>query len=226
MSQKSIDFVVDSLTSDLCRSEVKKPEVKMKPRRNIKPLPKIAPVISQANIPNEINQNVNKAVETDKNDDYEVIIKLPNGKQVRMKAVEEVPNTDNKVENNTKEKLKMAINNKASQKNVFQRLQTINPAVTNILPVSTGTLIPVTLVNTAPLVQKIPIASLNTLLKPNQEFKKTVKRKSSGTKDNGRSQNGAVEVDDDCVIVDEKTEVKKKSKEDLDSRVAASRRYR
>lgn len=232
MSQKSLDLVVDNLTSDICRNEVKKPEVKLKQRKILKPLPKIIPPKEPVH-----NDTPTKTVDLEKKEDYEVIIKLPNGKQVRMKAVEELSSPENnKIENNTKEKLKLAISNKVSQKNntVFQRLQSVN-TVPSILPISTGTLIPVTIVNTtAPIVQKIPIAPFNALLKSNQGMKKTIKRKTNTNlinndvnrkpNDAGKSVIGK-ELDDDCVIVDEDDQ-RKRSKEDLDSRVAASRRYR
>ncbi|KAL0809866.1 hypothetical protein ABMA28_011352 [Loxostege sticticalis] len=217
MSQKSLDFVVDCLTSDLCRDEIKKPAPKPKTRKVTKPKSPVA--VEPKNVTKE--------------DDYEVIIKLPNGKQVRMKAVEDLPSPDKgkNIDNNTKEKLKLAINNKVSQKQtVIHRIPSINAPMQTILPISTGTLIPVTIIpsNNTQIVQKVPIAPFNHLLKPNQEFKKTVKRKNDKIPSVGRKvvNNNSV-VDDDVIVIDEDdAQPTKRSREDLNSRVAASRRYR
>ncbi|XP_028158867.1 uncharacterized protein LOC114351755 [Ostrinia furnacalis] len=209
MSQKSLDFVVDCLTSDLCRDEIKKPAPKPKTRKVTKPKSPVTP-------------------KSDTKEDYEVIIKLPNGKQVRMKAVEELNQDKGKnIEDDTKEKLKLAINNKVSQKQpVIQRIPSINTQIPTILPISTGTLIPVTIVtsNNAQILQKVPIAPFNPLQKPNQEFKKTVKRKNDRISSDD-DKNKTVD-DDDVIIIDEDEAQSKRSREDLNSRVAASRRYR
>ncbi|OWR42124.1 atf2 [Danaus plexippus plexippus] len=149
MSQKSLDFVVDSLNTE--------------------------------------EKNMKRAKKDKDTEDYEVIIKLPNGKHVRMKTVEEC-------EQNAKEKLNSVIRNRAK--------------TPNVVPLTAGTLIPVTIVS-PPLahnhIPKIPIVPI-TNVKTNY---KRVKRK-VGDKDEARSDRGP----DD------------KIKQGLESRSAASKRYR
>ncbi|XP_026736372.1 uncharacterized protein LOC113499958 isoform X1 [Trichoplusia ni] len=167
MSQKSLDFIVDSLNSDFEDTAKKK---------------------SKAN-----------------EDDYEVIIKLPNGKQVRMRAVDEVTE-----KTTAKEALKKVLTDKV-EKNNLQRLNNVSGP--SVVPIATsipaGTLIPVTLVPS--VVQKVPI----TPLKVAKVFdKKPVKRK----------------VKSECVSETsasaKETEKKNGLPKNLDSRSAASRRYR
>ncbi|VVD01397.1 unnamed protein product [Leptidea sinapis] len=112
LSQKSLDYVVDSLAAD-CQKNV----LKRKPKEDT------------------INEK-----------DIEVVIKMPNGKSVKMKAVDD---------ENAKEKLKRVISSKSQ-----------NPMpVPNVLPLG-GTLIPVTFV-TPPVITypKVPIAPLPRLAK-------------------------------------------------------------
>ncbi|XP_075988506.1 activating transcription factor-2 [Anticarsia gemmatalis] len=159
MSQKSLDFIVDSLTTDF-------DENKKKNRQN--------------------------------DEDYEVTIRLPNGKQVKMRPVDEVP------EKNAKEVLKKVLTEKSEVKNNLQRLNSVVlPVVSNVVPsvvpLATGTLIPVTIVNS--VVQKVPIA------KETVFDKRPVKRKVARNETAGSSKS-------------------EKTVEDLDSRCAASRRYR
>ncbi|XP_045508376.1 uncharacterized protein LOC123704127 [Colias croceus] len=110
MSQKSLDYVVDSLTSDVTED-------------------------------NKVKKKHDKKKKDNSDENIEVIIKLPNGKRIKMEAVD-----DNKtVENETKEKLKSVITNKKSSP----------PA-----PAPTGMLIPVKVINTIPVVHKLPIPRL------------------------------------------------------------------
>ncbi|CAH2084323.1 unnamed protein product [Euphydryas editha] len=188
MSQKSLDYVVDSLTSDLCDNDVTK------------------------------LKRDSKLDEKQIFDDCEVIIKLPNGKHVKMKAVED----DKTINSNTKEKLKKIIKNKtvkATPKAVPIAL------VQNVTPITAGTLIPVTLLNTQlPVmsnpVQKIPIVPLTSNVKTNF---KSVKRKSTeSNKSPNEHKDGSRSIN--CDRSDD--QMKRNSREHLDSRSAASRRYR
>ncbi|CAB3262145.1 unnamed protein product [Arctia plantaginis] len=175
MSQKSLDFIVDSLNTDF--DEAKK-----------------------------------KSKTTD--EDYEVIIKLPNGKQVRMRAVDEVVEKPN-----AKEALRKVISEKVEAKNSIKRLNSIvvpnisSVVVPSVNSLVTGTLIPVTLVNSG--VPKVPIIPLKV---PEKYDKRPVKRKMSRTVDGMK--NG--DANASC----SKNDRKSLAAEDLDSRSAASRRYR
>lgn len=175
MSQKSLDFVIDSLPSDGYNNDVTKRDAKPDEKQIL--------------------------------DDCEVIIKLPSGKHVKMRAVDE----DKTVQTNTKEKLKKVIRNK-SVKNTPQAVPIA--LVQNIAPITAGTLIPVTLINSQlPVVtnpvQKIPIAPLPSTVRTNF---KSVKRKST----------------DSNKICDESKDwsSERNSTQHLNSRSAASRRYR
>ncbi|KAG6465292.1 uncharacterized protein LOC119189720 [Manduca sexta] len=181
MSQKSIEYVVDSLTNDLC--------------------------------------NESKKADEDKNDNYEVIIKLPNGRQVRMRSVEE-----NERRNNAKEKLKEVL--KEKDKPVMQKVCLVNnnvssvPVVSNIVPITTGTLIPVTLVSPpTPVVPKIPIAPLKTT----KVTKRPVKRRHL-VSEKGKESIGSADRCSDNGVDDNFNKNKKFS--DMESKCAASRRYR
>lgn len=175
MSQKSLDFIVDSLNTDF--DEAKK-----------------------------------KSKSSDEN--YEVIIKLPNGKQVRMRSVDEVVDKPN-----AKEALRKVISEKVEAKNSIKRLNSIvvpnvsSVVVPNMNNVVTGTLIPVTLVNSG--IPKVPIIPLKV---PENFDKRPVKRKMSRTVDNVK--NG--DTNAGC----SKSDKKSLPAEELDSRSAASRRYR
>ncbi|XP_061726392.1 uncharacterized protein LOC133531955 [Cydia pomonella] len=188
MSQKSLDFVVDSLEEHNDKED----------RQIIKML--------KRNYQNALNNK-------DKNDldDFEIIIKKPDGRQVRMKPVED---DKAKIQNETKERLKRVLSDKAEKKSSETKMDT--PVVQNILPISTlpGTLVPVTIVNPNTILitnslQKIPIVPLN-VNKVSGNFKKTVKRRNSKEKGDG--------------VVDGKEEAEKKKM--LEPRTAASRRYR
>lgn len=173
ISQKSLDFVVDSLTNEV-KSLDEKVTVSLK--RNM------------SNIPHETKIGINKGVKVipkpilDRQrtrilpkkelnsvmGEYEVFIKLPNGKQVRMKPVEEQkePNTKEIIRNNILKKT--AYNNKIrTVKTVIKKVPKSTKLVTNVLKIPTGTLIPVTLVNQegAPLsnddLSKVPITKIN-----------------------------------------------------------------
>lgn len=148
MSQTSIDYVVETLTNDLC------------------------------------NDTANKH---DESDNIEVLIRLPNGRQVRMKSVEDEPKV------NAKEKLKRVLSEKSKTK---------SPTISNLVPISGGTLIPVTIVAAQP--QKIPIPPFRVA---RNYDKKAVKRKNLDTGNQCHSASS-------------------EKQSDLDSRSAASRRYR
>lgn len=175
MSQQSLDFVVDSLTCDAHDD---------KDSKNAKTKDESSVLI-------EIKTEDLKG--KSKIDDYEVTIKLPNGKRVKMKAME-----DDKVQANTKEKLKKVIKTKSEKVNNATVVQ-------NILPITTGTLIPVTLVRPSVPIQnlmKIPIAALPTV---KNDLKIDKRKKMVDNIDNNN---------------------KNSSRQNLDSRSAASKRYR
>ncbi|XP_050359229.1 uncharacterized protein LOC126779285 [Nymphalis io] len=195
MSQKSLDFVVDSLTSDVCRdNDAKK--------------------IFQSDVIKSDNVK-------EKKDDYEVIIKQPINKRDRRKDVDENETT---IQYNTKEKLKKAIKNK-SIKNTTPK-QIPNAIVQNIIPITAGTLIPVTVLNSplpilASPLQKIPIVPLPSTVKTNY---KSVKRKKN---DNIKSDDVKTKTDTNKLDDWDKADlVKRNARQLLESRSAASRRYR
>lgn len=169
MSQKSIDFIVDSLNTEF-------DDAKKKCKSN--------------------------------DEDYEVIIKLPNGKQVKMRAVDETVEKPS-----AKEALKKVLTEKVEAKKAVPRLNSVvlpSVSVPTVVPsVVAGTLIPVTLVNN--VMQKVPIVPLRTF------DKKTVKRKVSKSVDSDKNEQ---------VASKSKTNTKSQVIQDLDSRSAASRRYR
>lgn len=172
MSQQSLDFVVDSLNCDAHDD---------KDSKNAKTKDESSVLI-------EIKTEDLK--DKSKIDDYEVTIKLPNGKRVKMKAME-----DDKVQANTKEKLKKVIKTKSDKVNNATVVQ-------NILPITTGTLIPVTLVRPPVPIQnlmKIPIVALPTV---KNDLKIDKRKKMVDNSDNNNS------------------------RQNLDSRSAASKRYR
>lgn len=173
ISQKSLDFVVDSLTNEAKSIEE---NVTVTLKRN------------NSNIPNDTKIGINKVVKVipktivDRHrprilpkkelnsvmGEYEVFIKLPNGKQVRMRPVEEQkePSTKEIIRNNILKK--PAYNNKIqTTKTVIKKAPKSTKLVTNVLKIPTGTLIPVTLVNQegAPLsnddLSKVPITKIN-----------------------------------------------------------------
>lgn len=181
ISQKSLDFVVDSLTNE-AKSVDEKVTVSLK--RNISNIPnetkiginKIVKVIPKTVVDRQTPRILPKKVEFNSvMGEYEVFIKLPNGKQVRMKPVEEQkePNTKEIIRNNILKK--PAFNNKIqTTKTVIKKSPKNTKLLTNVLKIPTGTLIPVTLVNQegAPLsnddLSKVPITKIdnvNTLTK-------------------------------------------------------------
>ncbi|KPI96449.1 Cyclic AMP-dependent transcription factor ATF-2 [Papilio xuthus] len=259
MSQRSLDFVVDSLTTDACHNEA----IDREKEHLLKTL--------KRNYDNALNKNYNQVEKTDmniknniinkdlKDNDYEVIIKLPNGKQVRMKAIEDDTQNDKTVKEDTREKLKKVLTNKVKDKQEtripnFQRLSSLQNAhiVQNILPLTTATLIPVTIVsppNTImqPTLQNVSLVPIDTVkLKKNDNYK-AVKRKSiinneTKQKHTNKSEGNKLtsldsnksprkpNLDDDCIIVDNNNIAQPRrhspSQQYLENRSAASKRYR
>ncbi|XP_068621933.1 uncharacterized protein Atf-2 isoform X2 [Battus philenor] len=203
MSQKSLDFVVDNLTSDAFHNEAiidkdKEQLFKTLKRNYDSAINKNNPSLADKSgyVNNGKNKMENKEGKNDGNDvidnDYEVIIKLPNGKQVRMKAVEDDVATEKTVQIDTKEKLKQVLTNKVKDKSQskipLQRLPNIQNAqiIQNILPISTGTLIPVTIVSPPnsilqPSLPKVSIVPINTVKVEKSGNYKYVKRKPGRT---------------------------------------------
>lgn len=175
ISQKSLDFVVDSLTNE-AKSIDEKVTVSLKRNTsNISNDTKVGFTKLVKVIPKVIGDRhtrprllPKKADFNNAMGEYEVFIKLPNGKQVRMKPVEEQkePNTKEIIRNNILKK--PAFNNRIqTTKTVIKKAQKNTKLVTNVLKIPTGTLIPVTLVNQegAPLsnddLSKVPITKIN-----------------------------------------------------------------
>ncbi|KAI8441673.1 hypothetical protein MSG28_015213 [Choristoneura fumiferana] len=188
MSQKSLDHVVDSLEEHNEAKEKDCQLIKML-KRNYqnalkKPEIKKEPDINNAGF-----------------DDFEIIIKKPDGRQYRMRPVEE----EKRIQDETKERLKRVLSDKAEKKSqeTLQRIPSIDTQILpNLLPLTTGTLVPVTIVNPSTILltnnlQKIPIVPLN-VNQLSGNYKKTVKRRISG---NG--QRDAKGQDADCVIVED-----------------------
>lgn len=194
-------------------------------------LHEVPPIMSQKSLDllvdslnTDLEDTVKKKTKTNE-DDYEVIIKLPNGKQVRMRSVEEVttkntredlPKTKEPNKMKAKEALKKVLTEKADAKNPIKRLNSVN-YLPNGVPVTVGTLIPViTIVPNA--VQKVPI----TPLKVNKTFdKRPVKRKVKTEKSDSASEEAT--SSNNC---NNNNKEKKCVPKDLESRSAASRRYR
>lgn len=126
--------------------------------------------------------------------DYEVILKLPSGQQIKLTSAE----VDEKLKN-TKDLLKKVLTNKVEMKNNFGTV-----VMPSVIPITTGTLIPVSLVNGMSIVNnavlpKLPIKVLD---------KRPVKRKN-------------VEISlKNCHTQECKEKIEK------ESRKAASKRYR
>ncbi|XP_073964482.1 uncharacterized protein [Choristoneura fumiferana] len=212
MSQKSLDHVVDSLEEHNEAKEKDCQLIKML-KRNYqnalkKPEIKKEPDINNAGF-----------------DDFEIIIKKPDGRQYRMRPVEE----EKRIQDETKERLKRVLSDKAEKKSqeTLQRIPSIDTQILpNLLPLTTGTLVPVTIVNPSTILltnnlQKIPIVPLN-VNQLSGNYKKTVKRRISG---NG--QRDAKGQDADCVIVEDvRADEEVDRKKMLEPRTAASRRYR
>ncbi|XP_050558704.1 uncharacterized protein LOC118279616 [Spodoptera frugiperda] len=171
MSQKSLDFIVDSLNNDFEDTAKKKTK--------------------------------------NESEDYEVIIKLPGGKQVKMRAVEEIEKEREKV--STKEILKKAITEKVESKKTPPKTNAVSLIPVSNVPIVPGTFIPITFV--PQIQQKVPITPINV------DIKKPVKRKVRFDKS---------ETGKEGTVPTEKSVSNKKNScpKDLDSRSAASRRYR
>ncbi|XP_045538473.1 uncharacterized protein LOC106715142 [Papilio machaon] len=261
MSQRSLDFVVDSLTSDACHTEA----IDREKEHLLKTL--------KRNYDNALNKNYNTQVEKPdtnvknnvnnkdlKDNDYEVIIKLPNGKQVRMKAIEEDMQNEKTVKEDTREKLKKVLTNKVKDKQEtripnFQRLSSLQNThiVQNILPLTTATLIPVTIVsppNTImqPTLSNVSLVPIDTVKLKKSDNYKAVKRKSiidneTKQRDINKSEGNKLAIsinstksprkpnfDDDCIIVDNNNIAQTRrcspSQQYLENRSAASKRYR
>ncbi|XP_026483651.2 uncharacterized protein Atf-2 isoform X1 [Vanessa tameamea] len=197
MSQKSLDFVVDSLTSDVCRDNDK---VKTKILQN--------DAIKSENMKGK--------------KDYDVVIEQPDGKRDRRKCMDE---NERAVQKNTKEILKKVIKSKSIKNKPKQTMP--NAIVQNIIPITAGTLIPVTVLNpplpiVASPLQKIPIEPLPSTVKTNY---KSVKRKinNDGVKSfDDKTKSDAKHFGD----WDKADLVKRNARQLLESRSAASRRYR
>ncbi|XP_034838544.1 uncharacterized protein Atf-2 [Maniola hyperantus] len=258
MSQKSLDFVVDSLTTEPVNREESLPK---KAKRNIQRNDNDR--LDEKNDSKRNNDDINKVSnEKDKNTlksandlEYEVIIKLPNGKHVRMKAVDEEKPIS------AKEKLNMELRNKIQKPNIS------NPTVRNIIPMSAGNLIPVTIFNPnlalnpnltmnptflnpgLPIFPKIPIHPFTAGLKNNFKPVKTrviyetdkniATDKCKETELNVNERDGCntnkcketektVNERDSCMGTEKNcnTNVKRKSLSILGSHSAASKRYR
>lgn len=173
ISQKSLDLVVDSLTNEKGLDE----KVAVSLKRNTSNIPngtkiginKVVKVIPRAVVDKHRPRILPKKVEfNNAMGEYEVFIKLPNGKQVRMKPVEEQkePNTKEIIRNNILKKPAF-INKVQATKTVIKKAPKNTKLLTNVLKIPTGTLIPVTLVNQegAPLsnddLSKVPITKIN-----------------------------------------------------------------
>ncbi|KAI8441669.1 hypothetical protein MSG28_015213 [Choristoneura fumiferana] len=128
MSQKSLDHVVDSLEEHNEAKEKDCQLIKML-KRNYqnalkKPEIKKEPDINNAGF-----------------DDFEIIIKKPDGRQYRMRPVEE----EKRIQDETKERLKRVLSDKAEKKSqeTLQRIPSIDTQILpNLLPLTTGTLVP------------------------------------------------------------------------------------
>lgn len=129
MSQKSIDFVVDSLTSDYTGD------------KNIKD-------VSNANV--KINKDGRSVKDKElksndgknKNNDYEVILKLPSGREIKLVNAEE--SKEKHLSINPKELLKKVITDKVESQKLKSSFNI--PTIANVI--ASGTLIPVSIVNT------------------------------------------------------------------------------
>ncbi|GBP64330.1 Cyclic AMP-dependent transcription factor ATF-2 [Eumeta japonica] len=171
MSQKSIDYVVDSFTSDInCKNNTTEKDVELigMLKKNFQNViqKKSTPIAEQKNLNCTNNENTNDISKPDDlksnkrqpkrkinenrpiNDDYitnyndfEAIIKLPGGKSVRLKAVEHSDNK-NSSENDTKQTIKKNLMNKVNR-NTTENLPILQNVVTTV---PTATLLPVTLV--------------------------------------------------------------------------------
>lgn len=181
-----------TITEDIVKKEVVKDYL----------LP-VPPIMSQQSIDNVVesftSDFTNEMKKEELKKDYEVILKLPSGQQIKLTSaeVEEKPK-------NTKDLLKKVLTDKVEMKN------NLGPIVLpSMIPITGGTLIPVSLINTG-----VSIVNNGSVLPklPLKVFdKRPVKRKSDDT---SPTKNG------DSVNKEFKEQV------DKESRKAASKRYR
>lgn len=157
----------------------------------------VPPIMSQQSIDNMVDSltsDFNDIKKEELKKEYEVIIKLPSGQQIKLTSaeVEEKPK-------NTKDLLKKILTDKVEMKN------NIGPIVLpRVIPITGGTLIPVSLVNTGVSI----VNNISTTKLPLKVFdKRPAKRKSAEISTN---KNGDIN----------------KEKFDKESRKAASKRYR
>lgn len=132
MTQKSFDFVVDSLTSDICRNEH-----------------------------NEDKRNETQIKDERENDgEYSVTVTLPNGQQITMKSADQT--LKKVIKTNAKEKLKTTLANKAAQKVPVAHMNRVAQKVSVVQALPPGTFIPVTIINPPipnkiPIVPFVPV---------------------------------------------------------------------
>ncbi|XP_041983998.1 uncharacterized protein LOC121736693 [Aricia agestis] len=180
MSQQSIDLVVDSLMN--------------------------------ANS-DKSSKNFKRKIETDESnksgveDDLEVIVRLPSGKNIRMKAVDE-ENKERNIKNDTKEKLKHII---ASKNKVA------SPNTPVQLPCTTATLIPITIV-TPKVMKKVPIPVLPIHMKKNDNRTESIPKKVNT--------NVVIYPKVPIAPLKPRIKVEDSHKSNLENRSAASKRYR
>lgn len=218
MSQKSLDLVVDSLNTDSINND----SITKNLKRNYSEINKI-----HENDKSKRLDKTNKVMTDDSKDEndcnYEVIIKLPNGKHVRMKAADEVEKpTSVKQTLNTRLKSKL----QEPKQDGFIN----NPIPQNVVPISTGTLIPVTLVNPNQMtiiqngIPKIPIKPLAGVKRTNVN----VTNRNKANNNHNKCKNVETNVNErDGVRLEKNDDSNSKhTRSDLDSRSAASRRYR
>lgn len=168
MSQKSLDSVVDSFTNDINHATAEKIKFTIVDNDKTRTEPKIKPFVPRKRI--RILRHITK-VEPKTNEEFEVVIKLPNGKLVKMKPVDETPKVETKcllrntITNNTKGFLRNTIIKKTEVKPT-------SPTA-NVFQVPGGTLIPVTLVDqtgepiSSENLSKIPITKVNQIATDN-----------------------------------------------------------
>lgn len=134
MSQKSIDFVVDSLTTDFITDKCAKDSINTK-----KDETKDYTIVKDNVSPKKEILSHNDKV---KKDDYEVILKLPSGQQIKLVNAEDTKDKPK----SAKDLLKKVIKEKVESQKI---LNSVNFHLPNVIPtITSGTLIPVTIVNT------------------------------------------------------------------------------
>lgn len=209
---KNDELKKDSIRKDIYRNNVIKIQSNVE-IRNEKPINaddlvkkeinknyqlQVPPIMSQQSIDNvveSLTSDFNEIKKDELKKDYEVILKLPSGQQIKLTSAE----ADGKPKN-TKDLLKKVLTDKVEMKN------NIGPMVLpSVIPITGGTLIPVSLVNTG-----VSILNNGTVLPklPLKVFdKRPVKRKHSEKSPNNNDGTSKELVDREC-------------------RKAASKRYR